>query len=79
MHVVLTLLLRGNTENAVLDETQLYGRRFQERNKVLKIYLDGLPEKRVASANMQKKLLNGQCVNMDCTDLEFFCSGLKDC
>jgi hypothetical protein len=79
MHVVLTLLLRGNTENAVLDETQLYGRRFQERNKVLKIYLDGLPEKRVASVNMQKKLLNGQCVNMDCTDLEFFCSGLKDC
>lgn len=81
MHVVLTLLLRGNTEAAISDESdqQLYGKRFQERNKVLKVYLDGLPEKRVASANMQQKLLNGQCVSVNCVDLEFFCSGLKDC
>ena len=81
MHVVLTLLLRGNTEAAISDESdeQLYGKRFQERNKVLKVYLDGEPEKRVASANVQQKLLNGQCVSVNCVDLEFFCSGLKDC
>jgi hypothetical protein len=77
--VVLTLLLRGNNDNALIDEILVYGRRFQEQNKVIKVYLDGQPEDLVDSANMQQKLLNGQCVSVDCTDLEFFCSGLKDC
>ena len=79
IHVVLTLLLRGNNDAAQVDETLVYGRRFQEQNKVIKVYLDGLPEESVASANVQQKLLNGQCVSVDCTDLEFFCSGLEDC
>ena len=79
IHIVLTLLLRGNKNLEVDDDAQVYGKRFQERNKILKVYLDGGPEELVASANMQQKLLNGQCVSVDCTDLEFFCSGLKDC
>jgi hypothetical protein len=79
IHVVLTLLLRGNNDAAQVDEILVYGRRFQEQNKVIKVYLDGLPEESVASANVQQKLLNGQCVSVDCTDLEFFCSGLEDC
>ena len=79
IHIVLTLLLRGNKNLELDGDLQVYGKRFQEQNKVLKVYLDGQPENLVASANMQQKLLNGQCVIVDCTDLEFFCSGLKDC
>ena len=52
--------------------------RGQEVNKIIKIYLD-TPSSLVAQSTIQNKKINNQCVAIDCSGVEFYCSGLKDC
>lgn len=52
--------------------------RGQEVNKIIKIYLD-TPSSLVSSSSIQNKKINNQCVAIDCSGVEFYCSGLKDC
>ena len=52
--------------------------RGQEVSKIIKIYLD-TPSALVAQSTIQNKKINNQCVAIDCSGVEFYCSGLKDC
>jgi hypothetical protein len=53
--------------------------RGQEVNKIIKIYLDTPSNNLVGQSTIQNKKINNQCVAIDCSGVEFYCSGLKDC
>ena len=52
--------------------------RAQEVSKIIKIYID-TPSNLVGQSTIQNKKINNQCVAIDCSGVEFYCSGLKDC
>lgn len=66
VHVLFTVRLTQSTYRA------------QEVSKIIKIYLDN-PPSLVGQSTIQNKKINNQCVAIDCSGVEFYCSGLKDC
>ena len=59
-------------------EDKLYTWRAQEVQKIIRFYLE-TPSGLVAQSTIQNKKINNQCVAIDCSGIEFYCSGLKDC